>query len=164
MLSLTLLLTANAIAYAIANAIANAIAYANPYAYNYAIAYANPYAYAIEEALKYIQDLDKLPEVFKDVDFSRLITKLKTLKTEIPDNQQPREIRKEFGLKIIKTLQLAFHLTPEIIHLSRQEVKEIDNNYFYIYNLILKCKTAALSVNNQTWNEIEDRMLRVPQN
>ena len=119
-------------------------------------------AYAIDKALEYIQQLNQLPEVFQNVDLSELTTKLKTLRTEIPDKNQPREIRKEFALKIIDTLQSAFHLTQELINLSCQELEEIDKQYFYIYNFMLKCKTAALTIKNQTWEEIEERMLRVP--
>ena len=75
---------------------------------------------------------------------------------------QPYGIPKEFGGKIINTLHSAFHLTPELINLSEQEIVEIDKQYFYIYNFMLKCKTAALTIKNQTWEEIEERMLRVP--
>ncbi len=120
-------------------------------------------AYAIDQMVDYIEELAKLPEIFKDVNLTLLIAQLKTFKTKIPDDNQPREIRQKFGLKIIETFQSAFHLTPELIKLSRQEVKEIDRKYFYIYNLMLKCKTAALTIEEQTWSEIEERMLRVTQ-
>lgn len=125
-------------------------------------AIANAIAFAIDQALEYIQQLNQLPEVFQNVDLSELTNKLKTLKTEIPDDNQTIQIKKEFGLKIIDTLQSAFHITPELINLSKQEVIGIDKQYFYIYNLMLKCQTAALTINPQTWEEIEERMLRVP--
>ena len=67
------------------------------------------------------------------------------------------------ALDFIKTVQNAFHLTTELINLSIDKVAEIDRNYFYIYNLILKCKTAALTIEEQTWSKIEERMLQVPQ-
>ena len=163
----------NSFGYALSNVISKVIAnvygISNPNAYAFVNAFAisNAYAfvnaYAFDEAVHDIEELAKLPEIFKDVNLTLLIAQLKTLKTEIPDDDnQPVEIRHQFALKIIETLQSAFHLAPELIKLSKQELKEIDRKYFYIYNLILKCKTAALTIEEQTWLEIEDRMLREP--
>lgn len=150
-----------AIAIAIADADANAIA--NVYAFAYAIANANAYANAnaIVRLVDSLNKLHKLPEVFYNVDLIALIAKLQKLKTEIPSENESKEIREKFGLSIIETVRSAFHLESELIDLSRDELKKIDRKYFYIYYLMLQCKTAALSVNPQTWTDIEERMLRV---
>lgn len=52
----------------------------------------------------------------------------------------------------------AFHLQPEMIDLSKQELKALDN-YFYANLLMVECKQAAVRVSRKTWSEIESRML-----
>lgn len=45
-----------------------------------------------------------------------------------------------------------------MVNLSMQELKALDN-YFYANLLMVDCKKAAVRVSNQTWSEIESRML-----
>lgn len=108
--------------------------------------------------------LSNLTEVFQNVNFKNLISELEDLKTKFPNINQLEKIKKgfakEFALIIIETWLSAFHLSPDLIQLSEAEVREIDNQYYYINRLILECKEAAVKVSPKTWNEIEERMLR----
>ncbi len=80
------------------------------------------------------------------------------LKEQIPDKNQPIEIHVDFANKIIHTVLEAFHLTTEMIDLSEEEIKSLDN-YFYANKLMVDCKEAASQVSCETWDKIEARML-----
>ncbi|MBW4567141.1 MAG: hypothetical protein KME31_03680 [Tolypothrix carrinoi HA7290-LM1] len=54
----------------------------------------------------------------------------------------------------------AFHLNPEMINLSQEEAKALQN-YLYANYLIIQCKEAAVKVSSKTWSAIEERMLLV---
>jgi hypothetical protein len=56
----------------------------------------------------------------------------------------------------------AFNLTPELLNLSTDEIREIDEHYFYINRRILECQKVAVNISPTVWQEIEDRMLRIP--
>lgn len=158
---------ANAIAitYAISNAIANANATA--YLYTNAIAYAiaNIYAYTIAiantKAIFYIGAVEKL-KIF-NLNLTALTNQLEALNTKIPDNKQPREVRENFAKNLTQTLLDGFNLTSNMVNLSKEEIKSLDN-YLYANYLIIQCKDAAVRVSRETWKAIEDRMLLPPTN
>ncbi|MGL5939547.1 MAG: NACHT domain-containing protein [Waterburya sp.] len=156
------LANANANANALANANANANALANALAN--ANANANALANALDKFIEYLRELQKLPEVFNNLDYDKLIAQLQELKTQVPDKEQSIKIHQEFARRIINTWLKAFYLSPELIDLSREELEEIDQQYFYINWLMVQCKEAAVRVSPQTWSEIEDRMLLPPKN
>ena len=68
----------------------------------------------------------------------------------------------KFVNKLLKTWNNAFNLTPELLNLCIEENEEIDNHYFYINRLILDCQKVAVNISPTVWQEIEDRMFRVP--
>ncbi|NEQ28509.1 MAG: histidine kinase, partial [Microcoleus sp. SIO2G3] len=144
-----------AYAYANANAIANAITNAIANANARAIANAYAYAYAIAK----VGDLETL-KIFKNVNFTELIARLEALKTQIPNAQQPRHMRKLFANRFMETWVKAFNLTPELVDFSEEEIKAMDN-YFYANHLIIQCKEAAVRVSPKTWHSIESRMLTI---
>ena len=156
---------ANAIAYANANAIANAnanaIAIANANAYAYAIANAN--ANAITESIKYIEEIEKLKIYNQKLNLTALLTELTTIKATIPDSNQPKKLHQDFAKKLIETLLNGFNLTPEMVNLSKKEIKAL-YNYLYANYLIIQCKEAAVRVSPATWEGIEGRMLLPPSN
>lgn len=161
---------ANAYAYANANAYANAYAnakvYANANAYAYANAKAkanaNANAKAIGYFIKAINAMEAAPPLLSGVNLEQLRKKLEQMKTKIPDKEQPRKVHQQFAKQLLETWLNAFDITFDMINLSRQEFKEIDQNYFYIYHLMLKCKDSAERVSPTTWEAIEERMYRVP--
>jgi hypothetical protein len=68
----------------------------------------------------------------------------------------------ELSDRLFKMWNTAFNLTPELLNLSPEEAYEIDNHYFYINSLILYCQKVAVNISPTVWQEIEERMLRVP--
>ncbi|MFB2878720.1 NACHT domain-containing protein [Floridanema aerugineum] len=159
----------NAKVYAIAyaNAIANANPNANAYAI-YAIAYeiastnAKPNAYAINEAIKLAEELKQM-QIFHALNLTTLIARLKALKAQSPDDNEPLTVRQKFVERILETWLNALNLRPELINLSEEEAVTL-KNYFYANNLILQCKQAAVRVSPKTWEGIEERMLLPPNN
>ena len=168
---------ANAYAYALANVNAYALAYAlayanaNALAYAYANANANANANALVIVIanananvlkKFIQLADELEklQIFPLVNFPKLADNLQALEAEIPEDSASEEVRKEFVKLILKTWLKAFGLTLEMVTLSQEELKTLDN-YFYANYLMVKCKEAAVRVSRKTWSKIEERMLRV---
>lgn len=155
---------ANAIANNYSNAYSNAIA--NAYSNAYAVANANSianviaYTYAIAQSIDYSRELQKL-KIFKNVNFNALIARLEVLKTKVPDQKEPLELRLGFGDRLLQTYLQAFRLNQEMLDLYGQELKAWDN-YLYANWLIIQCKEAAARVTPSTWAGIEERMLLPP--
>lgn len=149
---------ANAIANGNANINANAITITNTIAIANMIA--NGDTKAMDYAIKNTGELKK-SEIFNNINFTMLIAQLEALKATIPDDQQPQEVRLAFAKHLQQTLLKAFHLTLEMIDLSEEEIKALEN-YLYATHLIIQCKQAAVQVSPQTWEAIEARMLLVP--
>ncbi|QEI44018.1 hypothetical protein BMF77_04646 [Dolichospermum sp. UHCC 0315A] len=154
---------ANALANALANAYAayaaNALANAKVYALANALANAKVYAYAID----YISSIEKLQIFNQKLNFTVLLTQLEALKAKIPDDKQPEEVRQAFAKTLRETLLNGFNLTPEMVDLSGEETKALDN-YLYANFLIIQCKEAAVRVSPTTWEAIETRMFLVGSN
>jgi len=148
---------ANAIANANTNAIANVIIYTNAYVTGQDIAY----IIAIEELVK-LANFFAMDRIFFSVNISQLIADLEDLKQVIPNNKANEKERQKFVDQLLKTWNTAFTLTPELLNLSVEEIKEIDSHYFYINRLILNCQKVAVNTSPTVWQELEDRMLKVP--
>lgn len=97
-------------------------------------------------------------QIYQDISYSQLVSSLEGIKRQIPNRKEATEVHKAFVKKIIPNWLKAFHLTPEMVDLSKQELKALDN-YFYANLLMLECKNAAVRVSRKTWSEIESRML-----
>ena len=164
---------ANSYPYAIANINANAIAFAyvnvNSNANGYVDAsfydtiYSNHIAKSIAYATNCINEVNKLNIYNQKLNFKVLLVQLKALNAKIPDDKQPKEIHQAFAKKLIETLLNGFNLNPEMIDLSKEEIKALEN-YLYANYLIIQCKDAGLSVSKRTWEAIEERMLLVGNN
>ncbi|MBD2692148.1 NACHT domain-containing protein [Anabaena catenula] len=152
---------ANAIANAKTNAEANAEANVKTNAIAIDIAKANANSIAI--AIKHSGELEKSKIFNNKVNFTLLIVRLEQLKTTIPDDTQAREVHLAFAKRLQQTLLNAYHLTLEMVNLSKEEIKALDN-YLYANHLIIQCKDAAASVSRETWEAIEGRMLLPPSN
>lgn len=123
--------------------------------------YAHPNAYI--KSIDYIGEIEKLQIFNQKLNFTVLLPQLEALKAEIPDYQQAEEVHLAFAEKLIETLLNGFNLTPEMVNLSQEEIKDLDK-YLYANYLIIQCKEAALSISTQTWETIETRMLLVKNN
>jgi len=122
-----------------------------------ALACARPHALAL--ALAHARGFEKT-KIFKFVNFVRLIARLEALKTKIPNDNQPTEVRRAFLNKFRQTWYNALNLNLELADLSEAETKALDN-YFYANWLMVQCKQAAVRVSPTTWAGIEDRMVTV---
>jgi hypothetical protein len=151
-----------AIAYAIAMVyakqrsapIARAITIENLSAEVRAIAIAYPIALA--QAFKEIK-------IFKDVNLTELIAQLEELQKQLPDADQPEQIHLAFLGRFLDTLCNVLDLNPEIVKLSYEETEAL-GDYLSANYLIVECKAAAVRISAKTWEEIESRMLVVPEN
>lgn len=142
-----------AVAIAYANANANAIAYAYAYAY----------ADAITMSIKYIEEVEKSKIYNHNLNLTALLTELTTIEAKIPDSSQPEEVHRDFAENLIITFLKSFNLTPEMVNLSKEEIKALDN-FLYANYLIIQCKEAAVRVSPKTWEAIEGRMLLATNN
>ena len=172
---------AYALEYAKANANALTYAYTNANSYAYAITIendktytstvtkvitnriTNPISYVIFNITKYIDEVSKLNIYNQKLNFTLLVTRLKALQAKIPDDKQPKQAHLAFAKKLIETLLNGLNLTPEMINLSKEEIKALEN-YLYANHLIIQCKEAAVRVSPATWEGIEARMLLVDKN
>ena len=149
----------NAIAIAYGNANANGKAYGNAYAIAntkaIAIAIAIAKAYLIAEELKELK-------IFKDVNWTELIAQLETLSKQVPDDNEPKQVHLAFADRVLDTWCNALHLAPEIVKLSQEEANAL-GDYLYANDLIIQCKETAVRISAKTWDEIESRMLLVPE-
>jgi hypothetical protein len=170
------LFIANAIVIANANFIVTAIAIAYVYGITHCIAIAYAYApditYKISSIFftpKLIDEFVRLVKLFAQyrivskVNFSQLIADLEALEQIISDDKATEKQHEEFADQFLKMWSTAFNFAPELLNLStRQEISEIDKHYFYINRLILDCQKVAVNISPTVWQEIEERMLRVP--
>lgn len=97
-------------------------------------------------------------KIFKDGILTALISGLEELQSQIPDDDQPHETLLAFADRIEQTYLDAFQIKREWLELSDEEVKALVN-YFCIYELMVRCKEAAVRVSRETWAAIEGRML-----
>ena len=143
----------NAISYANANV--NAISYANANAYDYAYAYAK-----LIEALITLTELFQQDQIFSTVNYQPLSTKLREEQNFL--NRKPPLTKKEFQKRINAIFQVwnqTFSLTPDLLNFGFEEIKAIDQQYFYIYRLMLDCQKIAPNLAPGVWAEIENGML-----
>ena len=138
----------------------NSIAIVHAYAYDIVSILFTPKL--IDEFVRLVNLLAQ-DRIVSKVNFYQLIADLEAFKQNIPDDKATKKERREFADQFLKMWNTAFNLTPELLNLStRQEISEIDKHYFYINRLILDCQKVAVNISPTVWQEIEDRMLRVP--
>lgn len=121
------------------------------------------YAYGYAELIKALITLTKSfqqDQIFSTVNYQPLITKLR----EEPDFFSTRtQLKwKEFEERIKAIFHVwnqTFSLTPDLLNFKFEEIKNIDDQYFYIYRLILDCQKIAPNLAPGVWAEIEDGML-----
>jgi hypothetical protein len=154
---------ANAIAYIIGNAqfYANARFYANAKFYANAYTHANAIAYIILiEAWITLTNLFQQDQIFSAVNYQPLRTKLSEEQDFL--NRKPQLTEKELQKRIQAIFQVwnqTFSLTPDLLNFKFKEIENIDQQYFYIYRLMLDCQKIAPNLAPGVWAEIENGML-----
>ncbi|MDJ0703522.1 MAG: hypothetical protein QNJ46_09600 [Leptolyngbyaceae cyanobacterium MO_188.B28] len=121
-------------------------------------------------ALVHARDLDldlahqfNQVNIFKTVNFNALIGRLEALKTQIPDQNESKEVHHAFVDRLDNIWSDALRINPDLAKLSQKEANALQR-YLEANRLIIQCKTAAVLVSRQVWEGIEERMLTVPQN
>ncbi|KYC36498.1 hypothetical protein WA1_43170 [Scytonema hofmannii PCC 7110] len=108
--------------------------------------------------LDLVQDLEK-SKIFKDVNFAKLSESLRELLQNYSGSKQTYENWRKFRSRLLQVWCQTLQLSPNLVHLSKKEVKELEN-YLYANLLIVLCKQAAVKVSKSTWKLIESGMLR----
>jgi hypothetical protein len=107
-------------------AYANVIAYANGIANANVLTYVNRITNVIDCFIEYAKWVIKF-EIYQGLSLTAAISRVEKLKSQIPDNNQLPKIQQKFAQKLIKILLATFHLTPEMVNLSREETRAFDN-------------------------------------
>ncbi len=148
---------ADAITIAVANAYTNAYAISVANAYTISVANTKTKAKAIDNFVVYAK-WSKNWHIYQNINYDSLVSKLETIKKQIPDNNQSRIVQQDFAKQLIDTWLAYFHTSQLEMTLSRQELEILDN-YLYSNLLIIRTKQSASRVTQKTWSEIESRML-----
>ena len=114
---------------------------------------------SIDDSIALANELRRF-KIFNDVSFTLLISSLEALKAKFPGIYQPLEVPEALFQSLLKAWLEAFNLNPELINLSKEEAKAI-SNYSYAHWLIVNGKQAATEVSPETWEGIEERILKV---
>jgi hypothetical protein len=150
---------ANFIGIAITNSIYIANAYAPEITYKISRIFFTPKL--IDEFVQLV-NLFAQNRIISKVNFSQLIADLEAFKQIIPDDKATKKEHQEFADRLVKRWNTAFNLTPKLLKLSTYKFDDINKHYFYINHLILDCQKVAVNISPTVWQEIEERMLRVP--
>jgi hypothetical protein len=121
-----------------------ALVIANAYAIDYFVQYAN-------WAIKF--------EIYQGLDLTTAISMVEKLRKQIPDNKQPQAVKQKFGRQLIEIFLATFHLTPEMVDLSKEEIQALDN-YLHGVRLLIECECAAVRRTPEVWSQIEEWLLR----
>ncbi|MEZ2301147.1 MAG: NACHT domain-containing NTPase [Microcoleus sp.] len=158
------LTNANVNGFGIASGLAIANVNGIPIVYGHMMANANANAYA-NDSLSLIARAEEFQKIkiFKDVNWTELIAQLTALKDRFPDANQSDQTDLAFLDGLLDTWCNALHLNPEIVKLSQEEAKAL-GDYLSANYLMIQCKEAAVRISPKTWEEIESRMLVVPEN
>ena len=102
-------------------------------------------------------------QIFSTVNYQPLSTKLREEHNFFNSfNRKPKLTNKESQERIKAIFQVwnqTFSLTPDLLNFKFGEIQAIDNQYFYIYRLMLDCQKIAPNLAPGVWAEIENGML-----
>ncbi len=100
----------------------------------------------------------KTLKIFKNINLTMLIAELKVLEAEVPDEEQPPELRREYAERFNQTWFNAIQLHQEWVDLSEEEAEAL-SKYLYANKLMVRCKEASLRISQEKWEEIEETLL-----
>lgn len=114
---------------------------------------------SIDNVLEVTVEISK-KKIFKEVKFNLLLAKLRVLKAKQFQNAALLAKSQPIALQIGKVSLHTFGLDHEtMLSLSQSEISKI-NDYFYSTMLIVRCRKAAVRVSLNTWQSIEERLLK----
>ncbi|MEO0377706.1 MAG: NTPase (NACHT family), partial [Cyanobacteria bacterium P01_A01_bin.17] len=96
-------------------------------------------------------------------DFDELVRSIEALKTHKPGEKASREEKEKFVDSICRLWLSALGIASETATLSPEESQAL-GNYFYICELMIRCKESATRVSPDVWESLESSILTVPTN
>jgi hypothetical protein len=169
---------ANAYAYAYRNACIydnhydpihsnNANVNANTSIKAYAESYTNAYAYTnaitntqiLSQSIDLVDNLLEI-KIFSWLDCTDVKTKIQLLGKQIPDNNQPISVHREFSKKILHILSESIRIDLDWLNLSNLEIENL-TLYCNASLFIMQCKEAAIYISAKGWAEVEELMFQV---
>ena len=125
-----------------------------------ASALAQALALDIALALTLASDVSQM-EVFRSVDFSKLIRDIKKLEGTKPEQDVEISQQTQFLENLHHLWFSALGIEAEVAMLSKEEAKSLAD-YLYACELMIRCKEGAVRVSPDVWAGIESRILTVP--
>jgi hypothetical protein len=107
-----------------------------------------------------LAELFQQDQIFSTVNDQFLITTFREEQDFL--NTEPQLTEKELQKRIKAIFQVwnqTFSLTPDLLNFEFEEIKAINDQYFYIYRLMLDCQKIAPNLAPGVWTEIENGML-----
>jgi tetratricopeptide (TPR) repeat protein len=111
----------------------------------------------IFHAIRQVSEDIKISEksrIYRDIDFDLLIRNLEHLQDQVTEEECLNNSPQTIGKKLVETLLSAFHLSLEMINLSKNEI-DLLNNYIYANWLLIECEQSAVRRTPEVWNRIE---------
>lgn len=105
---------------------------------------------------------DELKEmkILEGIKFNSLIGRLESLRIRFAQQKNSPDSSKKMIEVVNKAWLIAFNLDQSFFaNFSRDDISAI-NRYLYINLLVVQCRKAAVCVSHQTWNRLEERMLK----
>jgi NACHT domain len=94
----------------------------------------------------------------KSANVTKLIYELETLKSQIYEESPPFNIRPAFAERHLQVWCNGLGLDSELLKLSKSEFQALAD-YFYICELMVRCKESAVRVSRDVWESIENAMV-----
>ncbi|ESA33775.1 signal transduction protein with nacht domain protein [Leptolyngbya sp. Heron Island J] len=90
-----------------------------------------------------------------------LLKRLQTLKSSIPTQATSEYQKQIFQTRVLKLWFSSLGISPDDWHLSPTDAQALAD-YFYICELMIRCKQIAVRVSPQIWAGIESRLMTAP--
>jgi NACHT domain len=93
----------------------------------------------------------------RSINVSAMIQGVEALKLQVPNDEQPLNARQAFAEQLLQIWYEGLGLEQELINFPEDEVALAD--YFYICELMVRCKESAVRVSREVWESIENAMV-----
>jgi hypothetical protein len=101
-------------------------------------------------------DIAEENNIFSNFNILKVRSFLDGIQRIIPEEKANHKTRVAFRDQLLQTYREAFHLTSELVDLSKDELEQIEF-YLYANKLLIDCRANAVRV--RCWQDIESRML-----
>jgi predicted NACHT family NTPase len=116
-------------------------------------------AVILDLAINHSRAINRPDIINRSIDFSVLIQDLESLKSKVPDSKQPFKVLEAFSERLLQIWCKDLGLKRELLNHSESEVQALVD-YFYICELIVRCKESAVRVSRDVWESIENAMVK----